>query len=338
MTRHWWSLLAAITASLGVYLLVVDASAGPVVPILAVLVTVVVVRWAVLWLGRVVEHRGRDGRHRHRCPRCDRDRRRQAGSLLATCPRCGWRPGPPVVRWLVHSVPAVQLRRTVSGPGLVVAVVGAALLAGIAGGAVDPAALDPGSAIDAIDVPWPDPSQSGTDPTPAPSPTDVPGTAVPATGTPTGAVDRTAVEASFVERLNAARTERDLEPVSVRPELRAMGTNHSRAMLTAGRLAHTGVGDGAVRDRFDARGLLPACRIELSEFRYLAGAENVAYLSTGGSGPPPASTIAERLFDLWMGSEEHRRAMLTDGLATVGLGVVADADGAIFASLEMCGS
>jgi hypothetical protein len=61
------------------------------------------------WLSR-----GSKGVFTKRCPNCDRSRHRMPGDWILNCLQCGWKPGLPVLRWFVKSLPAIQFRRSVS--------------------------------------------------------------------------------------------------------------------------------------------------------------------------------------------------------------------------------
>lgn len=84
------------------------------------------VYFACLWLFATVGRtrywlaRGSGRSTGRSCPGCGRWIRRLSGDWYLECKRCGWKPGLPIVRWLTHSVPSRQFRRSVSPQSVVV--------------------------------------------------------------------------------------------------------------------------------------------------------------------------------------------------------------------------
>ena len=87
-------------------------------------------RWTWATVGRVQYWvpRGTSGVYKTYCPGCHSRRHRVGGDWILTCHRCGWQPSRPVVRWLIHSVPAIQFRRSVSTAEAFIAGVGGSVL------------------------------------------------------------------------------------------------------------------------------------------------------------------------------------------------------------------
>jgi Zn finger protein HypA/HybF involved in hydrogenase expression len=85
----------------------------------AVVVTYCLIRWAWATIQRTRYWIGRSSRdiHTEYCPNCNRDRYRLSGDWILQCRQCGWKSGPPVLRWLLYSVPAHQFQRSVSRLG-----------------------------------------------------------------------------------------------------------------------------------------------------------------------------------------------------------------------------
>lgn len=160
----------------------------------------------------------------------------------------------------------------------------------------------------------------------------------------------TAVQARFVELLNTEREGQNLLAVQSRPQLRRLAVSHSQAMRDAGEVAHEGVGDGTVTGRFENWGLLPECRVPIQgSDQYYPGIENVAGAWVGQQMNAPWADggsvtirtndqLARALFDIWMQSDRHREAMLTDRVESIGLGFVITDEERVFAALEMCGA
>lgn len=70
--------------------------------------------WATVGRTRYWFSRGTKGVYHEHCPNCRSRRYRASGDWILTCHKCGWKPGLPVVRWVTRSVPAIQLRRSVT--------------------------------------------------------------------------------------------------------------------------------------------------------------------------------------------------------------------------------
>ena len=165
------------------------------------------------------------------------------------------------------------------------------------------------------------------------------------TSAPAPGLDESAVQSAFIDRLNAARSERDLGPVHAGSRIRTVGEGHAFNMAANDYLGHIQPDGDDVGDRFSQKGL--SCRVPIEESdRYYTGLENVAtwymnervnvewqdasYVAT------TEQELAYALFKQWMSSPGHRDAMLTPGIKTVGLGLAETESGKIYAALEMC--
>lgn len=111
--------IGSLVVSLGFgYLSLISGYNG--IAVMAVVVlSYLVIRWvwATLHRTRYWLSRGTEGIYTEYCPNCEQDRYRVSGDWILTCHKCGWKPGLPVLRWIVRSVPAVQFRRSVSRTG-----------------------------------------------------------------------------------------------------------------------------------------------------------------------------------------------------------------------------
>lgn len=298
------------------------------------------IRWAIAWLYRIRFWYSIDRKDRSRsCPDCSGYIYRQSGDWLLQCKRCGWTEGWPIVRWITHSVPARQLRRTVVGPQLVLVVILAALLVGGALVGVTPSEVDQ----DLRDFV----SSVGDDNQQSP-----PQEAVGSTATPTqtsssasSGYDLEAVRAAFLTQLNKERSDQGLQRLSIRSELTRMGESHAANMASHGYVGHEWPDGTTIQDRYRSRGLLPECRLDIrGSDRYYPGAENVAsawierrFQSSGGSYYVTSEAeLGQVLFDIWMNSPPHRRAMLVHSADEMGLGVNVTDRGKVYAALELC--
>lgn len=165
------------------------------------------------------------------------------------------------------------------------------------------------------------------------------------TGFSPNGMNETQVEMHFVQLLNEERTEKGLPKVTRRPVLREMGHEHSVNMAQNGYLGHTEPDGTTIEDRYRERGLLPECRIESDADSYYSGAENAAQtwwqerVETNSGDTVYIDTnrgLAKRLFSQWMSSPPHKKPMMERDLNEIGLGVVVNSDGKVYASLEMC--
>ena len=84
------------------------------------------------------------------------------------------------------------------------------------------------------------------------------------------------------------------------PELDAIAKAHSVHMESVGIMAHDGIGDGTMVDRYNDAG-----------YTYTAAGENVA------KGQPTAAIV----MDAWMGSTGHRENILSTAYDRIGIGL-----------------
>lgn len=321
--------------------------------------------------------RGTEGKKRWDCGGCGRAIYRKSMDWIPRCHSCGWKAGRPGIRWLTHSVPIEQaLRRNlVLGgirTGLAAIVVVGSLMIPVA--AVTQAPIqEEGSPFEPVTGPVDDAIaiasdsigdaanatqdlvndveqglEDGSDSEPADAREANTQTATSESSqTPASReISVTATEEIFVKLLNEKRSSGSLSQIRSRRILREMGIDHSEVMAEAGRIGHSGLGDGSIESRFSNRGLLPQCRIQTSGNRFYPGAENAGQtwiernIISGDTGPDYIDSnrdLAKSLFTMWMNSAGHRRPMMEERLGSVGLGFVITDTGEVFAALEMCG-
>lgn len=111
--------IGSLVVSLGVGAVVFTSGYAALAVLAAVSLTYLVLRWgwATYQRTRYWLSRGTDGVYTEYCPNCNRSRYRISGDWILECRQCGWKPGRPGVRWLTRSVPAIQLRRSMSRMG-----------------------------------------------------------------------------------------------------------------------------------------------------------------------------------------------------------------------------
>ncbi len=157
----------------------------------------------------------------------------------------------------------------------------------------------------------------------------------------------TKVETNFIELLNEERSNRSLGKVSRWSTLTELGENHSQNMAENSYVGHTQPDGDDIEDRYRERGLLPKCRLPIEGTdKYYAGVENAAkaHIAT----PMRVDwaedeyriynekELAKFLFEQWMHSPPHRKAMLVSSANQAGLGIEITGDNEVYASLELC--
>lgn len=340
---YWGQVAAALAVAVGATCVLLLAGLSTVVAATAGLVVYAVVRSLLAWVFRVRHwvDRGTRGVSHVACPNCQARRHRQPGDWLLTCHTCGWRPGVPVARWFTRSVPARQFRKTVVGPHLVVGVLGIAILVGSATGitpdiAVPAEGIEPGMLAEGTVA------GAGVTPTDRPTPTP---TATPVPDDDGDRINDTLVRDVFRSYLNAERASRGLGSLTLRPELTAMGESQAANMAEHGYVGHVQPDGTTIRDRYEARGLLPECRLDRrGTDRYYPGAENAAQTWIGRSVRTDDGVdyigderdLGEELFEMWINSPPHREAMLVASADEMGLGLTVTAEGRVYAALELC--
>lgn len=100
--------------------------------------------------------------------------------------------------------------------------------------------------------------------------------------------------------VNDERASNGLPSLSRDPDLDAIAQGHSDHMRDVGIMAHDGIGDGTMADRYADAG-----------YTYLAAGENVAR----GQSTPAA------VMNAWMNSPGHRANILSDNFNRLGVGL-----------------
>lgn len=271
--------------------------------------------------------RGTRGIYYRQCPNCNRDRYRKSGDWILRCHRCGWVVGLPAVRWLIHSVPSVQLRRSMGMLRIAVIVVAVVLIVGPI--TVTPATFANGSDDVVADLQNADPPVAGDG----------------ESDDSADEFDEAAVRERFVAYLNDERRARGLQSLSLRPELTAMGEEHADNMARHDYIGHQWPDGTTIQDRYENRGLLPECRLPIQgSDRFYPGAENAAGAHVDQTFVSGNETyhvtnedeLAQALVDIWMNSPPHRKAMLVYSADEMGLGIHITDQGKVYAALELC--
>lgn len=267
------------------------------------------------------------------CADCERRVRRLYGDKFLKCHHCGWTIGYPVIRWLTHPtwllycgehlghrLPSIG-RSAKVGSILVLGGVLAGLLFGV---------------FAPVGVSITDMSETGA------------ANASPNDPAVQQGYNRTEVERHFIQFLNEERHSRGLQSVSQRNVLTQMGQKHSRNMANHDYIGHEEPDGDSIVDRYRRHGLLPECRLPIKgSNRTYRGAENVAgwnidtavragWADRGTYFASNEIELAWALFQQWMHSPPHRKAMLVASADEAGLGLHITDNGNVYASLELC--
>lgn len=144
-------------------------------------------------------------------------------------------------------------------------------------------------------------------------------------------VNRSELEQLVHERVNEARAENGLGPLSFDDGLREVARYHSRDMAENNYFSHTSPDGGTMTDRYDRFGY--ECRIPLGEYRYATGAENIFMY---GSSAPSEEELAQMVVDGWMDSEGHRANIVDENHRRQGIGVAVSDDGSVYVTQNFC--
>lgn len=129
---YWKQAVAAIlTGGATAWAAFSAIGASPTVALGSGVLIFVILHWVFAWVGRIQHwyRRGTQGVYSRSCPECGQYVYRMGGDWILECKQCGWQPGVPGLRWLTTSVPAIQLRRTVSTPSVVLLIIAVGLIA-----------------------------------------------------------------------------------------------------------------------------------------------------------------------------------------------------------------
>jgi uncharacterized protein YkwD len=288
------------------------------------------IRWLISWGFRIRYWYGHDGYKRTRCGGCGKSIYRLRGDWVLTCHRCGWTAGWRGVRWFTHSVPVVQLKRTVAGPRLVVVVVAALLVT--SGATAQLATLDYPIAADedqsdaGVQAGQQTPVDVGMIETPSPEPTDA-GDAAGSDTRHTAGINVTRTEALLLDEINHYREEENVWTVSRNDRSSTDAREYAAELAERGYLSHV-----------SRSGEPPSERYHCTNGENLAQTwvhQNVL-MDDGVETYSSAPELAEGLAQQWMNSPPHRENMLSARWDTAGVGIVITEDNEVYAALVMC--
>lgn len=292
------------------------------------------VRWLFAWIFRTRYwlRRGTGSIYHEKCPNCSVTRHRKRGDWILECHSCGWTAGTPIIRWFTKSVPAIQFRRTIVGPKLLVVILATAVVlsgatAGMTaqdvGSTVEDTASGIGSFADEAGERVDDNLDSGSD-----------------------NLNQSEIEQNIHYFINEQRKQNGLNPIDFDTDLQQVARYHSENMAEDGFFAHTSPNGETIEDRYQQFGY--ECRVPTEGNRYLTGAENIAYTyayadveMNGGleSNDGNETKIAQMIVTQWMNSEGHRENILTQNWRQEGIGVyITDVDSKtrVYATQNFC--
>ena len=308
--------------------------------IIAVFVALVVyftVRWLIAWMYRTRYwyHRGTKGHYSKSCPNCGQYIYRRKRDWILQCGRCGWTAGWPGLRWVTHSVPARQLRRTVIGPQLIIVVLAVSALA------VSFAVVDLGPNQGATGVSLPNENvlaSSETKITRHPSET-TDGRSISSSGTTTAdskySIDTELAEQLIIERTNTVRKSHGLSTLSEGEIPTRFAEQHSQDMGEYAFYAHSGPNGTSPMERME--GLATKCngpgsenihRAPLASSVRIYGTNEVVNIYS-------ESQLAEYVIRGWMNSPGHRENMLDERWSKTGVGVYV-ANDTVYITIVFC--
>lgn len=338
---YWGQIGFSLASSLAICYVAFRGGYSGISTLFVGLISYILIRWVLEWLHRTLYWYTSEARDSRRCESCGRKRTRDSREWFVECATCDWQPGRPVLRWVTHSVPAVQFRRTVYSPRAVVLIFAAGLVlsGATAGLAVTDVTGDlSAGAFGTEDEPESTPTRHIISPgesTPTPEATSSTPTPVPQ---PWYLIEEEEIEERVVELINEERRERGYEELESLDSLQAVAENHSQDMHDRGFYSHN-----------NPDGESPSDRGEDIERCHTRGQPTIAENIHQGAvrekqrsvGSPnsfdtrTAEGIANYIVDGWMHSDGHREIILTFGLEYTGVGVRIE-DGDFFATANFC--
>lgn len=269
--------------------------------------------WILLIEYRTKYWYNRNGNTSLICPTCKNKIHRLQYQFTIQCAHCNQKVGWPGLRLLTHSVLGNQIKRTISGP-LVVIVIGLLLLVvGSMGGVVDDFTVsDIEDSIDNIDI---EPSTADDD----------------VNRNQDASINVLLAEAKIVAATNTVRSKHDAKPVSTNSLLQSAARNHSIDMLKRDYFNHTTPDGETTRNRINT--VKPNCRVI---------GENLAinYWNRNVIDQNEITTeqdLADVVVSQWMKSTGHKKNILDDSWNEIGVGIAITDSGKIYITQKFCG-
>ncbi|WP_415381485.1 CAP domain-containing protein [Halosimplex sp. TS25] len=284
------------------------------------------IRWFIAWAYRIRYwyHRGTRGVYTEYCTNCNQRRHRLSGDWILTCRRCGWKPGWYGIRWLTKSLPAQQLRRTVVGPQLLVAVAVIGVLAtGAASGLMlgdlsvaipeDRIQTDNSDRADSTHISAEDTQHSKG-----------------GAGSGGSKLNETRVEQLVFDYVNAKRGLRGMENYTTNLRAGKAARQHAVDMAENEYFSHTSLDGETQQERYSFcdGGENAAQTWANKEIRQNDG-EIVSYSTE--------RELARGIVTQWMNSDPHReRGIYGEWWTSAGVGIAITSDGKVYAVMGFC--
>jgi len=262
----------------------------------------IIVRWGFAWVFRTKYWYRYDSPSSRSCPQCGQYIYRLGGDWVLTCKRCGWRAGWPVLRWITHSVPVNQVRRTVVGPRLVIVIIAVALLVtGVPEQVTE-------SDYSASDVPVPSFDE-----------VDFSGKGV----------NESEVEQLVFEKLNDRRTEREYATLSYNERAAEKARLHAEDMASKDYFSHTSRDGETQQERYGF--------CNGGENIHQTWVNKRVQTSEGTERFTSDEELAEAIVTAWMDSDPHReRGIYGEWWSSGGVGISITDDGKVYAVYGFC--
>lgn len=165
------------------------------------------------------------------------------------------------------------------------------------------------------------------------------------------------LEANLTAELNEWRAQEGLEaletgPGTTKEALKAMAREHSTRMADAGTVAHK-IGNDTTKNRYEAHDLYHACSFkppgkqytalpgapDVQQFEWVGGKEvNTTFSREQGIlFHENESMVADSILEQWRGDDALQYGLLSSNYGKAGVGVNVTQDGAVYATVHLCG-
>lgn len=154
--------------------------------------------------------------------------------------------------------------------------------------------------------------------------------------------DTKEIERSIHRFTNAERSEHRLGTINTDSQLASIARKHSQDMAEREFFSHVTPGGVTMTDRYQRAGY--DCRVPISQYRYLTGAENIHMTYFGQrvriNGETRIFTneteVGRAVVESWMNSPPHRENILNPHWRREGIGVTVTDDGRVYATQNFC--
>lgn len=314
---RWGQITAALVTAGGAAYVLLQRGPDPVRAAAAATVVFITTRTVLATLGRTRYWYSLGTRRakRWQCGGCGQRIYRKGGDWILTCHRCGWRAGWPGVRWLTRSVPAMQLRRSVVLPHLVILLLAVTII--YVGVPFSPSTLGGGP-----------PSGGGMAAATATPGHELTGTEPPSDGQP--AIDLRRTEQRVFEQVNHRRQSRGMGAYNYNQRAAEAAREHARHMAANNYFSHTEPNGETQQERYAfCDGGENAAQTWV--FRRVVGPDGATRTYT------TAQELASGIVEQWMHSDPHReRGIFGEWWSSAGVGIAITDSGKVYAVMGFC--